>query len=959
MPTTTPGHGRVRRAVAVAASVAVLLTVAALAPTGAAGGAPTPSAAAQAGGEPRGHPSETSMDPIPPQYPFVCTVAREGLGQPKIDNQDGQGIPVAREDANGDYPKDGRGYPTAAAEIIGWSRDCEVDPVVEYRYRSTGGQILPLDDPTAPLPADIATATTTDGDTAAYVIRYERGTINRFIYSVAMLAPTTETDPLDPQHDLWNGRLLFHFGGGVAIGRSQGRIGLGDATYDAALSKGYAVMTSTGTNTSTHYNLTVGGQTAVLTKQHFVDVHGEPLYTVGLGGSGGGIQQYVYAQNHPDLLDGGVPQYSYPDMITQTTHVGDCELLEHYFESTDADNPRWTDVEERELIEGLNGERAPRNLSSGDIQQWSLVYGFLYPGLGATPPATATGAPTPGLTECRAAWYGLTPLVLNPTFTTVSDLDKLAEGTEGVEWTHGADAVNVYGTDPQTGYARNPWDNVGVQYGIDALASGEITPEEFLDLNAQVGSWKEPEDMVEEGCPFIQSTCANAAEHDPWSSRQMNLSPDDGVTPAPRREGDVIAMRRAYEKGLVFRGAADIPFIDWRHFLEEELDMHNSSQSFATRQRMVLEQGNHDNQVIWMTDARPARAFDQTPQALEVLHDWITNIQADPAAGVGANRPASAVDSCFATDGTLLHSGGDVWDGVMDSGPEGPCTSVMTPRSTSRRMAGGPITGTVFKCQTKSVAEAVADGDYGAWSPSAEQVDRLEVVFPSGVCDYSLTDLGDPRVDGQLPPNEAFVRRAFYDLAGEAPSAEELSAAVGALDSGTGTRRDVARALVGAEAVRRRTVTQAYQQVLGRDPDDAGRDYWVGRLGAGLTRTALVANLLNSGEAYALGGATPEGFVDLAYEVLLGRPADDAGRDHWVAALEAGARRWYLARAVLGSTESREGRVEGAYVGLLGRVPDAGGLAYWTDELRRRDDLDLVVALVASAEYLARATSGE
>ena len=54
-----------------------------------------------------------------------------------------------------------------------------------------------------------------------------------------------------------------------------------------------------------------------------------------------------------------MPQYSYPDMITQTIHVGDCELLEHYFDHTDGDNPRWRDVEQRELVEGLNAEAGP------------------------------------------------------------------------------------------------------------------------------------------------------------------------------------------------------------------------------------------------------------------------------------------------------------------------------------------------------------------------------------------------------------------------------------------------------------------------------------------------------------------------------------------------------------------------------------------------------------------------
>ena len=35
-------------------------------------------------------------------------------------------------------------------------------------------------------------------------------------------------------------------------------------------------------------------------------------YTVGLGGSGGAIQQYVYGQNHPGLLDGCDPPVLVP-----------------------------------------------------------------------------------------------------------------------------------------------------------------------------------------------------------------------------------------------------------------------------------------------------------------------------------------------------------------------------------------------------------------------------------------------------------------------------------------------------------------------------------------------------------------------------------------------------------------------------------------------------------------------
>ena len=54
---------------------------------------------------------------------------------------------------------------------------------------------------------------------------------------------------------------------------------------------------------------------------------------------------------------------------------------------------------------------------------------------------------------------------------------------DGVRCSTAADAVNVLGTDPSTGYAPLPDDNLGVQYGLEALNDGAITAEQFLDLN--------------------------------------------------------------------------------------------------------------------------------------------------------------------------------------------------------------------------------------------------------------------------------------------------------------------------------------------------------------------------------------------------------------------------------------------------------------------------------------------
>jgi hypothetical protein len=308
---------------------------------------------------------------------------------------------------------------------------------------------------------------------------------------------------------------------------------------------------------------------------------------------------------------------------------------------------------------------------------------------------------------------------------------------DSVQWTHYEDLKNIYGVDAN-GQARVPWDNVGVQYGLQALTEGNMTEEEFLDLNAKIGGWKHPSEMVQEGFPFLGEPTAE--NFDPWSRRNMNLSAGDN--PAPRTQGDIQAISALYQSGMVFDGQLNIPVIDWRHYLEEELDMHNSHQSFSARQRITNRMGDAGNQLIWFTDARPSASFDQTMQALGVLHDWVMNIKSNPEAGVAANRPETAVDACFATDGSLIAQGNDVWGGVLDNNAPGTCTQTFPLYSTSRIVAGGPIEGSVFKCALKPLDTALSDGTYGNWIPDSNQIAQLRTIFPDGVCDYTQADQG-------------------------------------------------------------------------------------------------------------------------------------------------------------------------------------------------------------------------
>jgi Tannase-like family of unknown function (DUF6351) len=591
--------------------------------------------------------------------------------------------------------------------------DCSLATRTDYYYRASNHTWKQYE-PAAPRPADMTTTTTSAGQTVDFVIRWERGTIDRFIYTIAVLDPTASGPSSLPY---WNKKLIYYFGGGVAIGHYQGSNNQDESRYPYGLGKGYAIAWSTGTKTNTHYNLVLGGETALMVKSRFVTEYDDPEYTVGLGGSGGGIQQYVYGQNHRALLDGAIPQYSYPDMVTQTIHIGDCELLEHWIDLQVLANPtsKWRTWSNRSWLEGL--------VSSDTLPN---PYQPLTPWLAA-----------PGSTECIKGWRGLSPLALNPKFGTVPGITPQQQAQ--IEWTHWDDAVNVYGRDA-SGFARRTWDNVGVQYGLQALRDGHITSAEFLDLNATIGGWKASKDMVQEGCPYVASACPS--DIDVWSARNLNAVGPNGI--APRTEGSLQAMQAAYRSGLVFDGKIEIPIIDWRHYLDGELDMHNARQSFAARARLLAHDGDSSNQVIWFTDARPARAFDQTPMALAVMDQWLENIRAHPALGVAGNKPVDAVDRCFATNGTSIYAGADAWNGILGGGTLGRCASLFPIHGTSRTVAGGPFDEELYKCKLQPVAAAINRGLYGSWQPGQTETARLRQIFPTGVCDYSKGDEGRP-----------------------------------------------------------------------------------------------------------------------------------------------------------------------------------------------------------------------
>ena len=654
------------------------------------------------------------------QYPFLCgrDNSRAWTGdnhvQPLADNQDGIGIPIfAIKDGQRD-----------SETIVGYSKDCLFPTHARYYYKRINDDgFFPLEEANN----DIEQLTI-NGRSIDFVVRIETGTINRFIYAIAVLRG--EGESLDqPTGTHWNRKLVYQLNGGVGVGRKQGRFSISDILNDRyeQIRAGYAVVYSTANKTGNHYNIWLAEDTALRVKRQFMALYGEPIYTVGVGGSGGAIQQYLFAQNSPGLLDAAIPLYSFPDMITQTIHILDCELLEHYFDVTNADNPDWRIWENRSWIQGLAANSSTDNRFSPLQLGVKILNGQFMEGIRTN---------MNGSSECVNGWRGLSPLIYNPLFVDMS-VDFAPSVAQSVQWSHWDDLRRFYGHDVN-GFANSTWDNTGVQYGLDALRQGLISTQTFIDLNARVGSWKPPHQMQHERFWFLNGSFF-PARLSLRSEQNMHLTPASGKRAAPRYSGSLAAMQAAYLSGHVFAGVADIPMIDIRHYLDSELDMHHSSASLSARSRMIRTRGHADNQLIWVT----ALPHDPQVEAFALIDSWMMNIRVRPQDGVVANKPAQALDQCFTAEGNILASGDGVWNGSWNNSTPGACMQVYPAFRTSREVAGGGPEADIFKCHRRNIADAIAAGVYSGINLDGYRAE-LEQVFPDGVCDYSLGDAALP-----------------------------------------------------------------------------------------------------------------------------------------------------------------------------------------------------------------------
>ena len=138
--------------------------------------------------------------------------------------------------------------------------------------------------------------------------------------------------------------------------------------------------------------------------------------------------------------------------------------------------------------------------------------------------------------------------------------------------------------------------------------------------------------------------------------------------------------------------------------------------------------------------------YNYIPYALNVMDQWLMNMNSQTYPSPVTSKPTAAVDRCLDDQGVVIAEGNDVWNGILDSQTAGACTQAYQLYSTSRIVAGGGIKGDVFKCQLMSVDDAVQAGLYSGVNLTQDNIDRLKQIFPDGVCDYSQPDAGRPDV---------------------------------------------------------------------------------------------------------------------------------------------------------------------------------------------------------------------
>jgi hypothetical protein len=415
-----------------------------------------------------------------------------------------------------------------------------------------------------------------------FIVERVTGTADRGIYQMAVLVdPSKPIVPWSTEQP-WARKLFYPFGG--ACGTEHRQLGPGSVLQATQLAAGFVVATSSLNIYANNCNDVVSAEAAMMTKELVIERYGPLKYTMGNGGSAASMQQHLLAQNYPGLLDALTTSQVFEDHWTQVQGSLDCRVLMHYFWPTSPllqpghasapPNALFPTAASRQPVWGSNPSN-PDNLCGQKV--------------------LAFGADRTEIVPTANVACGLTAAQLwNPVSNPTGERCGIADFMRAVF------GVTVT-PDAPNGKGRLAVDNVGVQYGLLALERGQITPEQFVDLNEKAGG--------------------------------MDI---DGNFMPSRTVADPAALQIAYQTGRLndASGAADIPEIDNRTGAQmDDTGFHPAFHSFTYRARLDKANGGHANQVIWLS-----RSGGVVPSQFDAMRAWLES----------GERPH---DACFMAGG--------------------------------------------------------------------------------------------------------------------------------------------------------------------------------------------------------------------------------------------------------------------------------------------------------------------
>jgi hypothetical protein len=546
---------------------------------------------------------------------------------------------------------------------------CNVPTSYSYFYISTDSSKSGFQayDPSNPA-TDVANTTTDQGVTVPFIVRQENGSADRGMYQVAVLDDPTKPFTATAPQAGWNHKMVTM--GGAGCGTKHGASASISAMDQNSLAKGFLVASSGLLNNGQNCNLVVQAEALTMLRERVADAYGVIRYNIGEGCSGGAITLQQVTNAYPGLIQGLSLRCSFPDSFSSLTETYDCSLLLDYWTNATQRAVPWAEAQKGAVL----GQE-----SESPCQNWVDVYAFhrLYdphnkPGL--------LGQQNCGVPAAAA----------------------FAEGTNpgGVRCALQDYMVNEFGRRASDGFANRPEDNVGVQYGMEALNQGVITADQFIDLNANVGSY------------------------------DINY-----VWHPTRAVADPAALDVVYRSGSIneANNMAGVPIVDMRGHTTE--DIHQDIYSLAMRARLDQAFSGHPNQVYWIgpgMDPATQNGDNSFPKGGPNLIDqWLTKMADDhrdvpDSVKVADDKPSNAVDACF--------------DGVGQQIPDQSlCPTLFKQYENPREASGQGRALDIAKCQLKPLART----DYSVTFTDAQWA-QLQTVFPDGVCDWTK-----PGVDQQ------------------------------------------------------------------------------------------------------------------------------------------------------------------------------------------------------------------